>query len=111
MAGEPLSVEVDVRNTGPVAGDAVAELYLTPPQKGTNPLRELEGFERLHLARGESQHVKFMLDARQLSLVDAEGKRSLQPGAYSVFVGGSRPTGQAGQTASFTMHGTKILPE
>lgn len=109
-AGEPLTVTADVRNTGPVAGDAVVELYIIPPQNGIDPLRELEGFERIHLAPGESQHVKFTLKPRQLSLVDAAGKRSVQPGTYTVFVGGDQP-GHAGQAANFTIHGTKVLLE
>jgi beta-glucosidase len=110
-AGDPLIVEADVQNTGPVAGDTVSELYLIPPQNGINPLRELEGFRRLHLKPGESQHVKFTLDPRRLSLVDAGGKRSVQPGTYTVFVGGNQPTGKVGQTAQFTIHGVKALPE
>lgn len=110
-AGDPLTVEADVQNTGSVAGDTVAELYLIPPQNGVNPLRELEGFRRIHLAPGESQHLKFRLGSRQLSLVDADGKRSVQPGAYTVFIGGNQPTGVMGQTANFTIFGAKAIPE
>jgi beta-glucosidase len=110
-AGKPLTVEADVQNKGPVAGDAVSELYLIPPQNGGNPLRELEGFRRIRLAPGESQHVKFTLDPRQLSLVDGMGRRSVQPGAYTVFVGGNQPTDKVGQAAHFTIHGVKAVPE
>ncbi len=111
QAGEPLTVEVDLQNTGASAGDAVAELYLIPPQNGVNPLRELDGFERIHLLPGESRHLRFPLDPRQLSLVGAQGKRHVQPGTYSVFVGGSQPAAGAGQAATFTIHGIKALPD
>lgn len=110
-AGDPLTVETEVRNAGQVAGDAVVELYLTPPQQGVNPLRELEGFRRIHLTPGESRKVRFTLDPRQLSLVDAQGARSVRAGDYSVFVGGSQPGEAPGSAASFKIYGNlKLKP-
>jgi beta-glucosidase len=109
QAGEPLTVEADVRNAGAIAGDDVAELYLIPPQNGVNPLRELEGFQRVHLAAGETKHLTFHLDPRQLSLVNEAGDGSVAAGDYSVFVGGSQPDNAAGQTAKFTIDGSKAL--
>jgi beta-glucosidase len=110
-AGEPLTVEADVRNTGAIAGDEVVELYLTPPAGDLSPIRALDGFERVHLDPGATSHVRFLLDARQLSEVDAAGKRSVQPGNYSVFVGGSQPApGAAGESAAFVIQGSAPLP-
>jgi len=110
-AGEPLTVEAEVKNTGHVAGDAVTEVYVTPPQNGVNPLKELKGFDRVHLAPGQSRQLTFTLNPRDLSLVDEAGKRSVQPGVYSIFVGGSQPTGAKQQTVNLTIHGSKPLPE
>lgn len=110
-AGEPLVVTAEVRNAGKVAGDAVTEVYVTPPQNGVNPLRELRGFNRVHLAPGESREVRFTLTPRDLSLVNAQGARSVAPGDYSIFVGGSQPTGAAAQTVAFHVDGSKALPE
>jgi beta-glucosidase len=109
-AGDSLTVEADIRNAGSMDGDEVAELYLVPPASDLAPLRELESFERIHLAAGETKHVQFMLDPRRLSEVDAQGKRSVQPGTYSVFVGGQQPASDAGQSAAFTIQGTQELP-
>jgi beta-glucosidase len=109
-AGDDLDVEADVHNTGARAGDEVVELYLMPPQNGLSPIRELEGFQRVHLEAGESQHVRFTLHPRQLSLVDAEGSRSVQPGQYSVFVGGQQPTPDAGLSEAFSITGSQPLP-
>ncbi len=108
-AGSPFTVEADVHNTGAVPGDAVVELYLTPPQNEVNPLHELEGFQRVHLGARESRHVRFMLDPRQLSLVDAEGKRSVQPGMYSVFIGGSQPGEAPGVASNFEIYRDQSL--
>ncbi len=67
-AGETLTVEADVTNTGKRAGDEVAQLYLIPPSSPASPALALEGFERVHLDAGETRHLRFTLDPRQLSL-------------------------------------------
>ena len=115
-AGDTLTAEADVRNTSKVAGDEVAELYLIPPSSGNgglSPNLQLEGFERVHLLPGQSKHVTFRLDPRQLSEVDANGVRSVQPGAYTLSVGGAQPhdplAPEPAQTANFTIVGTQEL--
>ena len=56
-------------NTGKVAGDEVAQLYLTFPEVPGAPIRALRGFKRIHLEAGESQKVHFDLKPRDLSMV------------------------------------------
>ena len=116
-AGDTMIAEADVRNTGGAAGDEVAELYLMPPRDGNgglSPNLQLEGFQRFHLAPGQVKHVIFKLDPRQLSEVDANGIRSVQPGSYKLAIGGSQPgdprAPSPAQTASFTIEGTQELP-
>ena len=116
-AGDTLTAEADVSNIGKVAGDEVAELYLMAPKDGNgglSPDLQLEGFERVHLEPGETKYVTFKLTPRQLSEVDAKGIRSVQPGSYSLSVGGSQPKDvlapAAAQTASFTIVGSQELP-
>ena len=115
-AGDTLTVETDVRNTGSLAGDEVAELYLIPPadgNEGLSPNLQLEGFSRVHLMPGETKHLFFKLSPRQLSEVDAKGVRSVQPGTYKLSVGGAQPNdGLAparAQTASFNIVGSQEL--
>lgn len=88
-AGDDLTVQVDVRNTSGPAGDEVAELYLAFPQLPGAPLRALRGFNRLHLAPGESRQVSFALKPRDLSMVNEKGEHLVAPGEYTVFVGGA----------------------
>jgi beta-glucosidase len=109
-AGDTLHVEADVKNTSTRAGDEVAEVYLTPPQDGVNPLHSLEGFEHVHLLPGASKHVSFTLDPRQLSEVDAKGVRAVRAGEYSVTVGGGQPGVGKDVSAQFTIEGSHELP-
>jgi len=112
-AGENLTVEADVTNSGSLAGDEVAELYLTPPQTTVSPKLELAGFERLHLNAGETKHVTFLLDPRILSQVDDNGVRAVSPGMYRVSIGGSQPDGDVAQgvrSEAFTISGSQELP-
>ena len=113
QAGDTLAVEADVKNTGTLPGDEVAELYLKPPQTDVSPKLELEGFERLHLGAGETKHLVFHLDPRQLSEVDEKGVRAVVAGRYRIFLGGSQPDGDASphvQSREFTMSGTQDIP-
>ena len=111
-AGSPVSVQGEVKNTGPVAGDEVVELYLTQPKGYQTPLRVLAGFKRVHLAPGESTKVTFTLDPRSLSQVDEQGSRNILPGAYTVSLGGAQP-GEAASvlTSTFTVTGSTNLPK
>ncbi len=111
QAGDPLTVEADVRNTSKVAGDEVAELYLKAPASATAPLQALSGFQRIHLAAGETRHLTFTLNPRNLSLVTATGAHTILPGAYTVSVGGSQPEANGnGVHAAFQITGTRVLP-
>jgi beta-glucosidase len=110
-AGERLGVDVTVRNDGKVAGDEVAQLYLSFPQAPGMPLRALRGFSRVSLAPGESRRVHFDLAPRDLSSVTAAGKRIVAPGAYQVTIGGGQPgTGAPVASTRFTVTGDYSLP-
>ena len=111
-AGSPLIVEADVENVAGPAGDAVSELYLTPPAAPSSPQLALVGFERTTLAPHTKQHVRFAVDARALSTVDANGVRAVRPGEYTLHLGGSQPSENPDTSiaASFSIRDTKELP-
>ncbi|WP_374011622.1 glycoside hydrolase family 3 C-terminal domain-containing protein [Pseudoxanthomonas koreensis] len=99
---EGLKVTTELRNTGKRAGDEVAQLYLDFPDIKGLPRIALRGFQRVHLAPGESRVLEFDLDPRDLSAVTAEGERQVMKGNYRVFVGSGQPgTGVAGREARF----------
>lgn len=90
---ESMTVDVTLTNTGKMASDEVAELYLT--HEGANdsgPLFALKGFQRVSLAPGASAKLSFVLGPEQLSLVDANGKSFVPAGKVMISVGGSLPT-------------------
>ena len=111
-AGSPLVAEVTVTNTGKKAGDEVAQLYLNFPKVPGAPLRALRAFQRVHLAAGASQKVKFELNPRDMSMVTEAGEPIVAEGAYTVSVGGGQPNTDAQVvTGSFNVKGTQALPE
>jgi len=90
-SGSTVAVSFDVTNTGKVAGAEVAQLYVSDPStKASRPERELKGFEKVHLAPGETKHVTINLDARAFSYWD-EGahKWTIDPGKFVILVGDS----------------------
>ena len=108
-AGSTLRVSATVKNVGKYEGDEVAELYLIPPVVAGAPRLSLQGIRRVHLQAGESKRVEFVLQPRQLSVVDGEGKRSIQPGSYRVFVGGAQPRELEQAGVGFEMAGEMPL--
>jgi beta-glucosidase len=110
-AGSNLQVDVDVRNTGGVAGDEVVQVYMEFPKLAGAPLRALRGFQRVSIRPGQTQHVRFTLDPRDLSMVNEEGTRLVAAGAYKLFVGGGQPgTGAMGSELPLTIQGEQRLP-
>ncbi|MGH9595783.1 MAG: fibronectin type III-like domain-contianing protein, partial [Edaphobacter sp.] len=110
-AGDTLTVEADVKNTGKRAGEEVAELYLSPPHTDVSPNHALAGFNRVELAPGQTKRVTFTLNPRTLSQVDDKGVRAVTPGSYRIAVGGAQPSETANaRTATFTIEGTHEIP-
>jgi len=111
-AGDPLTAEVTVTNTGKREGDEVAQLYLSFPNIAGAPVRALRAFKRIHLQPGESQKVRFELKERDLSMVTEAGEPIIAEGMYSLSIGGGQPnTGTPSLTGTFQMKGTKTLTE
>jgi len=111
-AGDSLSVEADVRNVSQREGDEVVELYVSFPKSPVAPIRALRGFTRMPLGGGETKHVHFTLDARDLSEVNEKGDRIVAEGAYRVSVGGSQPGTVAPMAeAEFRITGIQRLPD
>src|SRR6185437_10354476 len=108
--GDNVTVEADLRNNGNLAGDEVAELYLTQPRGYQTPVRKLVGFQRVHLARGASTHLSLTIDSRSLSQVDAQGNHMILPGEYTLSLGSTQPgAGAITLTGHFTVTGQREL--
>jgi beta-glucosidase len=83
-------ISVDVTNTGKSRGDEVAQLYIRDEVSSvTRPVKELRGFQRITLDPGQSHTVEFMLGPEQLSFLDHDMHRVVEPGTFKIMVGGS----------------------
>ncbi len=88
--GASLEVSVDVTNTGKLAGDEVAQLYIHQRAGlDSRPMRELKGFRRITLQPGETQTVTFTLGPEELGYWSTNaGKWVQEAEAFDVWVGG-----------------------
>ncbi len=107
-AGASLRVSVSVQNTGVRAGDEVVQLYLTDAAASVPvPIRSLAGIRRVFLKPGEKQNLSFMLTPEQMTVIDDQGKRVIEPGEFLVTVGGKQPgfAGRADAQTTTTISG------
>ena len=86
-----LTVTLQVKNTGAVAGEEAVQLYVAPPACGVpRPEKELRGFEKVALAPGEEKTVSFTLGRRAFAYYSERMQGwAVAPGAYTVEIGAS----------------------
>jgi beta-glucosidase len=83
-------VSVDVSNSGKMRGDEVAQLYIRDEVSSvTRPIKELRGFRRITLDPGETKTVEFNLGFDELSFLDRDMHRVVEPGTFKIMVGGN----------------------
>ena len=98
--GDTLQVEVDVSNTGSVAGTTVVQLYVRDDVGSiTRPVRQLRGFSRVTLGAGEKRTVRFPIDAHDLAFHDASMRFVAEPGTFTLYAG---EDAAHGNSAKFT---------
>jgi beta-xylosidase len=101
--GEVL-VSCTVRNTGPVAGTEVVQLYLGDPVATVvRPVKWLAGFARAALEPGEAARITFRVHADRTSFTGRDLTRIVEPGTITVTVGGS--SDDLPLTGTFTLTG------
>lgn len=100
-ANETLSVTVTVTNTGNYDGEETVQLYLQDPVASvTQPVKELKGFQKIFLKKGESRQVIFHLGIEDLKFYNEDLKLTYEPGDFNVFVGSNS---QDVKRATFTL--------
>jgi len=88
--GGSAKVSVDITNTGGRAGNEVAQLYIHQRVASmTRPVMQLRGFKRVSLEPGQKVTVDFTLTPEDLSLIDVNKNRVVEPGTFDLMVGAS----------------------
>jgi beta-glucosidase len=88
--GESIMVSVDVKNTGKVVGDEIAQLYIRDKVSSvTRPVMELKDFARITLNPGEKRTVEFTITPEKLQFFNYDMKRVVEPGEFDVMIGPS----------------------
>ena len=94
---EDIYATVDVTNTGAVAGDEVAQLYMREDVSSVEtPRRSLAGFSRVHLKPGETTTVTFRVPQSQLAIWNTEKRWAVEAGHFTVWAGGSSQASLSG---------------
>jgi beta-glucosidase len=93
-----IRVSVEVKNTGPVPGLEIAQLYIRNTGGSVEePLRELKGFQRIALDPGQVKTLEFTLGFEELSYYNLDMERVIEPTDYQVWVGGSSEATEGAQ--------------
>jgi len=87
---DKLIVNTEVTNTGKMDGEETVQLYIRDYSASViRPVKELKAFKKIMLKAGETKAISFTLTKNDLSFFDANGNSVIEPGKFSVFVGGS----------------------
>jgi beta-glucosidase len=86
------TIKVTVTNTGNMPGAEVVQLYLSDIVASARvPKLSLEGFEKITLNPGEQGVVTFELAPEQLAIINDRGEKIVEPGSFTIYVGGKQP--------------------
>jgi beta-glucosidase len=95
---DSLTVTVEVKNTGRLAGEEVVQLYVRDLVGSvTRPVKELKGFKKISLAPGETKTITFTLTTSDLSFYKRDMTFGTEPGKFHVFVGGNSRDTKSGE--------------
>ncbi len=88
--GGRVQVKLEVENTGMKEGVETVQLYLRDLVSSvTTPIKQLRGFQKVHLMPGEKKAVEFILKPDDLALFNRQMQWEVEPGEFKVMVGSS----------------------
>jgi len=91
LCTDTITVTVKVKNTGPVPGKEVVQLYVAPrASREVRAPKELKGFKKVALNPGEEKTISFTLEKRSFAFYDVAQKNwRIEAGAYGILIGAS----------------------
>jgi len=88
--GDEVKVSCVIENTGEVSGDEVVQLYIHDTLASVaRPVIELKGFTRVSLNPSEEKEVTFEIGVHELSMLDKDLNRVIEPGEFRIMIGAS----------------------
>lgn len=91
--GSGITASVTLTNTGKLAGEEVAQLYIHDPLASVSrPVKELKGFQKVLLQPGESRDISFEITPDMLAFYRLDMTYGLEAGDFEVFIGGNSDT-------------------
>jgi beta-glucosidase len=111
-SGASVTLTANVTNTSNRAGEEVVQLYISDVAASVPvAIRSLAGIKRVSLKPGEKTTVSFEIKPEQMSLIDNNGKRIIEPGEFRVSIGGKQPgfTGSADVKTSGVVSGSFVV--
>ena len=105
-----IPITVEVTNSGDFDGDEVVQLYLKQDKKYEDaPIRSLVGFKRVHLKKGETKTVSFLVEPSQYAAINEYGEKEINPSLIELSIGGGQPNINGFKGANSTQVITKSL--
>jgi beta-glucosidase len=91
--GSEITISAELSNCGDREAEEVVQLYTRDLVASiTRPVKELKGFRRVRLGPGETQTISFTLHTNDLAFFGRDGKRTVEPGLFHAWIGGSSET-------------------
>jgi len=107
---EIVRVTCEVKNTGEVTGDEVAQIYMRDDESSYPvPRHSLVGFKRVRLAPGAKEKVTFEIEPRQFACVNDDGEWVIETGTFTVFAGGGQPGQAETRSATLSLVGGNVI--
>ncbi len=88
--GDSICVHCKIKNTGAVEGDEVVQLYIRDLLSSVvRPVKELKGFQRIHLKAGEQKDVSFLITPATLQMLNDKMQWVVEAGEFRLMIGAS----------------------
>ena len=89
-AGQSIRATITVSNTGNYDGEETVQLYIQDVVGSVvRPVKELKGFQKIFLKKGENKQVSFAIDVNKLKFYDDQLKYIYEPGDFKIYIGGN----------------------
>lgn len=87
---DTINIQFSISNTGKYDGDEVAQVYVQYPETGTYmPIKQLKGFKRVHIKKGQTQNVSISIPKKELRYWDEKTRKFVTPSGNYIFQVGS----------------------